>query len=96
MYFTSTGGEFVLRGVLHYDWQLPAERFFARALHERTMAPVPWPYLVDPAEDIFGWSYALMPRMRLPSDPDLTLREWVEPYLAEAGALLAAAAQHAG
>ena len=29
------------------------------------------------------------PRLRPPSDPDLTLREWVEPYLAEAGALTA-------
>jgi hygromycin-B 7''-O-kinase len=63
VFVTSTGGELVLRGVPHYDWQLPTERFFARLLHERTQAPVPWPYLLDPAEDIFGWSYALMPRM---------------------------------
>src|SRR5687767_10149557 len=43
-------------------------------LHERTAVPVPWPYLVDPAEDTFGWSYALMPRMPgLPlSDPAVT------------------------
>ena len=63
VFVTSTSGTFVLRGVPHYDWQLPTERFFARVLHERTSAPVPWPYLLDPAEDIFGWSYALMPRM---------------------------------
>src|SRR5687767_15317798 len=63
VFVTSTSGRFVLRGVPHYDWQLPTERFFARALHERTAAPVPWPYLLDPATDIFGWSYALMPRM---------------------------------
>src|ERR671919_748082 len=56
-------GEFVLRGAPHYDWQLPSERFFARLLHERTRAPVPWPYILDPDDDIFGWSYALMPRM---------------------------------
>jgi aminoglycoside phosphotransferase (APT) family kinase protein len=24
---------------------------------------VPWPYLLDPADDIFGWSYVLMPRL---------------------------------
>lgn len=64
LFISSTRGEFVLRGTPHYDWQLPAEQFFARLLHERTAAPVPWPYLVDPATDIFGWSYALMPRMR--------------------------------
>ncbi|HEX2742740.1 MAG TPA: aminoglycoside phosphotransferase family protein [Rubrobacter sp.] len=59
----STTGEYVLRGAPHYDWQFPAERFFARLLHERTLAPIPWPYFLDPCDDIFGWSYALMPRM---------------------------------
>src|SRR5829696_4304705 len=63
VFVASTTGEYVLRGAPHYDWQFPTERFFARVLHERTCAPVPWPYLLDPAEDIFGWSYALMPRM---------------------------------
>ncbi|HJQ28951.1 MAG TPA: aminoglycoside phosphotransferase family protein [Rubrobacter sp.] len=63
VFVTSTTGEYVLRGAPHYDWQLPAERFFARQLHERTRAPVPWPYLLDPGDDIFGWSYAVMPRM---------------------------------
>jgi hygromycin-B 7''-O-kinase len=63
IFVTSTLGEYVLRGAPHYDWQLPAERFFARLLHERTRTPVPWPYILDPDDDIFGWSYALMPRM---------------------------------
>lgn len=63
VFISSTTGEYVLRGAPHYDWQLPSERFFARLLHERTRAPVPWPYLLDPGDDIFGWSYALMPRM---------------------------------
>ena len=63
VFVTSTQGEWVLRGAPHYDWQLPSELFFARLLHERTRAPVPWPYIVDPTEDIFGWSYAVMPRM---------------------------------
>jgi hygromycin-B 7''-O-kinase len=63
VFVASTTGEYVLRGAPHYDWQLPAERFFARLLHERTRAPVPWPYLLDPGDDIFGWSYAVMPRM---------------------------------
>jgi hygromycin-B 7''-O-kinase len=64
VFVASTTGEYVLRGAPHYDWQLPAERFFARLLHQRTRAPVPWPYLLDPGDDIFGWSYAVMPRMR--------------------------------
>jgi aminoglycoside phosphotransferase (APT) family kinase protein len=63
VFVTSDAGEWVLRGCPHYDWQFPCEQFFARLLHERTSAPVPWPYLLDPADDIFGWSYALMPRM---------------------------------
>src|SRR5215217_9186712 len=63
VFVTSTTGEYVLRGAPHYDWQLPSERFFARLLHERTRAPVPWPYILDPDDDIFGWSYAVMPRM---------------------------------
>lgn len=63
VFVTSTGGEYVLRGVPHYPWQFPHERHMARLLHEHTDVPVPWPYLLDPATDIFGWSYVLMPRM---------------------------------
>jgi hygromycin-B 7''-O-kinase len=63
VFLTSTKGEYVLRGVPHYPWQFPKERFFTRLLHERTTVPVPWPYLLDPRDDIFGWSYVLMPRM---------------------------------
>src|SRR5919112_6152635 len=54
VFVSSTTGEYVLRGAPHYDWQLQSERFFARLLHERTRAPVPWPYVIDPAADIFG------------------------------------------
>jgi hygromycin-B 7''-O-kinase len=63
VFVTSTTGEYVLRGAPHYDWQLPGERFFARLLHEHTRAPVPWPYLLDTGDNIFGWNYAVMPRM---------------------------------
>jgi hygromycin-B 7''-O-kinase len=63
VFVTSTKGDYVLRGVPHYPWQFPKERFFIRLLHERTPVPVPWPYLLDPLNDIFGWSYVLMPRM---------------------------------
>ena len=63
VFVTSTDGAYVLRGVPHYPWQFPHERCMARLLHEGTEAPVPWPYLLDPADDIFGWSYVLMPRL---------------------------------
>jgi hygromycin-B 7''-O-kinase len=63
MFVSSSAGEYVLRGCPHYDWQFPCEQFFATPLHEHTATPVPWPYLLDPTDDIFGWSYVLMPRM---------------------------------
>lgn len=63
VFVTSTAGQYVLRGAPHFPWQFPTEQFIARLLHERTNVPVPWPYLIDATTDIFGWSYALMPRM---------------------------------
>jgi hygromycin-B 7''-O-kinase len=63
VFVTSTAGAWVLRGVPHYDWQFPAERLSCELLHTQTRAPVPWPYLLDPNDDIFGWSYVIMPRM---------------------------------
>ncbi len=63
IFLTSDTGEYVLRGDPHYPWQFPTEQFFARLLHERTSAPTPGPYLLDPASDLFGWPYVLMPRM---------------------------------
>jgi aminoglycoside phosphotransferase (APT) family kinase protein len=64
IFLTSTQGAYVLRGSPHYQWQFPTEQFFARLLHERAQVPVPWPYQIDDAEDIFGWSYVIMPRMQ--------------------------------
>lgn len=76
VFFTTTGGEFVLRGAPHWvkgpndadwrredRWQFSKERFFAQLLHERTKTPVPWPMRHDAASDIFGWPYLVMPRM---------------------------------
>lgn len=70
VFVTSTRGDWVLRGAPHTDSQLFSERYFAQCLHEGTSVPVPWPYLVDDADDIFGWSFAVMPRM-----PGLTLSD---------------------
>ena len=63
VFLTSTKGEYVLRGVPHYPWQFPKERFFTQLLREHTPVPVPWPYLLDSSSEIFGWSYVIMPRM---------------------------------
>jgi aminoglycoside phosphotransferase (APT) family kinase protein len=63
VFVSSTAGEFVLRGCPHYDWQLAHEARFAELLHERTRAPVPWPYRVEESAEIFGWGFAILPRM---------------------------------
>lgn len=63
VYLTSDQGRFVLRGSPHYPWQFPKEAMFAELLHVHTAVPVPWPYLVEPDESLFGWSYVIMPRM---------------------------------
>jgi hygromycin-B 7''-O-kinase len=63
VFITSSEGEYVLRGQPHFPWQFATEQFFAQLLHERTQVPVPWPYLIQPSTEIFGWSFVLMPRM---------------------------------
>lgn len=65
VFIKSTTGDYALRGAAHYDWQFPEEQFFAKLLHEQTNVPVPWPYLYDENEAIFGWryGYVIMPRM---------------------------------
>ena len=63
VFLTSTSGEFVFRGVPHYPWQFATEQFFVNALHAHTRAPVPYPYLLEASDDIFGWDFVIMPRM---------------------------------
>jgi hygromycin-B 7''-O-kinase len=63
LFVSSSTGEWVLRGAPHADWQLPRERYFAQQLHATTRVPVPWPYLLEESKDIFGWSFALIPRL---------------------------------
>lgn len=63
VFLTSTKGEFVLRGVPHYDWQFPTEQFFASFLYNQAGVKAPWPYLIEFDPTIFGWSFAIMPRL---------------------------------
>jgi hygromycin-B 7''-O-kinase len=72
VFMTTTQGEYVLRGRPHYGWQFSRERFFAQVIHEETDVPTAWPYLIEPSGDIFGWSFAIMPRLSgvRPASPD--------------------------
>lgn len=63
MFITSTDGEFVLKGNPLYPGQLEEEKFFVDQLNQITDIPVPSPYVIDPSDDIFGWSYAWMPHL---------------------------------
>jgi hygromycin-B 7''-O-kinase len=63
VFLSSTKGEYVLRGCPHHERQFPHERFFAQQIHRRTTVPVPWPYRIDTSPEVFGWSYATMPRL---------------------------------
>jgi aminoglycoside phosphotransferase (APT) family kinase protein len=55
-------GRYVLRGNPHAG-QLERERYVAELIKERTTVAVPWPYLVDEDEALFGWPFAIMPRL---------------------------------
>ena len=46
VFVTSTQGEFVLRGVPHYDWQFPTERFFV----DQTVKPSLPKFVRDPVK----------------------------------------------
>ncbi|MDQ3540218.1 MAG: aminoglycoside phosphotransferase family protein [Chloroflexota bacterium] len=63
VFLTTTTGEYVFRGNPFFEWQLPKEREVAQILHDRTTVPVPWPYHHEPSTDLFGWDYAIMPRL---------------------------------
>ncbi len=92
LFLTSTKGEFVLRGAPHYDWQFPTEKFFVEKLHTGTKTPVPFPYLLEPGADIFGWSFVIMPKkpglqiadIRVVSNLTLTDRQGIARALAKA------------
>jgi hygromycin-B 7''-O-kinase len=91
LFITSAAGDFVLRGVPHYDWQFPTEKFFIEQLHERTQVPVPYPYLLNPSTEIFGWPFVIMPRMSgiQLADPEVTAGFFIDERRGIAQALAA-------
>jgi aminoglycoside phosphotransferase (APT) family kinase protein len=83
IFVSSAKGDYVLRGVPHYDWQFSAEQFFAGLLHSKGVK-APYPYLICNDPKIFGWQFAIMPRLSglNASDPavraDLSLQDRLE------------------
>lgn len=63
VFLTASTGDYVFRGHPLRDEQFAKERYFAQVLHERTSVPVPWPYHHERDRDLFGWEYAIMPRL---------------------------------
>jgi len=77
---SSTKGKFVLRGKPHYPWQFPKEKLGSELLHRYTKVPVPFPYLYEPDNDIFGWDFILMPYMPgiNPISDNLSMKEKID------------------
>jgi hygromycin-B 7''-O-kinase len=73
IFLETTEGEFVFRGHPHGHVQLMKERRVAELINERSSLPVPWPYEVSDDTELFGWTYAVMPR--LPGTNGTTLSE---------------------
>lgn len=55
--------EWVFRGAPHWPYQFSREHYFVEIVARMTDVAVPWPFHVVRDEKIFGWSYALMPRL---------------------------------
>jgi len=63
VFLTSTGGEFVFRGRPFYDEQFDVEKFAVDSLRAKTGIPTAYPYIIDNDLEIFGFRYAIMPRL---------------------------------
>jgi hygromycin-B 7''-O-kinase len=63
LFLSTTVGEYAIRGNPHGHAQLTKERLVARLIHEQSSLPAPWPYRVSENTDLFGWTYAVMPRL---------------------------------
>ncbi|NWL89768.1 phosphotransferase [Paenibacillus sp. 79R4] len=63
LFLQSSTGEYVLKGNPLYPGQFIEEKYYIEHLRSMTSLPVPLVYIVDEAEDILGWSYAIMSRL---------------------------------
>lgn len=64
VFLTSTKGEYVFRGRPFYDEQFDVEKFAVENLRDKTNVPTAYPYIIDNDTDIFGFKYAIMPRLQ--------------------------------
>lgn len=76
VFLTTKSSQWVFRGAPLMPWQFAMEQYFADQIRRNTNAPVPWPYYVEMSKDLFGWEYALMPR--LPGTSPNELRNQLE------------------
>jgi hygromycin-B 7''-O-kinase len=60
---STTQGEYVLRGNPTDPQQFAKERTVAALINERSRLRVPWPYEVSDETGLFGWTFAIMPRL---------------------------------
>ena len=63
VFLTSTKGEYVFRGRPFYDEQFAVEKFAVENLRKKTNVTTAYPYIIDNDTDIFGFKYAVMPRL---------------------------------
>ncbi|WP_127589650.1 phosphotransferase family protein [Paenibacillus lautus] len=63
LFIHSSKGSYVLKGNPIYEGQFAEEKFYTDSLQEYTTLPLSAPYMLDESGDIFGWSYAIMPRL---------------------------------
>ncbi|GAF13323.1 hypothetical protein JCM19046_1460 [Bacillus sp. JCM 19046] len=63
LFIRSSQGEYVLKGNPLYPGQLQEEQYFINRLQQQTTVPLPTPYHINKNHSLFGWSYALMPRL---------------------------------
>ncbi|MEQ4209614.1 aminoglycoside phosphotransferase family protein [Actinopolymorpha sp. B9G3] len=63
VFLTTTDGQYAMRGNPHGYVQLTKERRVAQIIRERSSLPAPWPYHVSEKTELFGWTYAVMPRL---------------------------------
>jgi aminoglycoside phosphotransferase (APT) family kinase protein len=71
LFLTTSKGRYVLRGHPHGHVQLTKERRVADFIDQGSSLPVPWPYVICDDAELFGWTYAIMPRLEGVSGAEL-------------------------
>ncbi|WP_211745820.1 aminoglycoside phosphotransferase family protein [Paenibacillus sp. Marseille-Q4541] len=78
LFIYTSSGNYVFKGNPLFPGQWKEEKFIIDQLSIHTNAPVPMPYLMDTNEDLFGYSYALMPLLPGVHYHDLDLHSLTE------------------